>query len=71
MIENLRNIIYNQHDVICNQKYGDNLPYSFHLRCVEAQAIKFMHLIPDETVVNTNNIHSSRVIFENIILANW
>lgn len=50
--------IYNQHDVVCNQKYGDNLPYSFHLKCVEAQGNKFIHLIEKEDVINCNNRHS-------------
>jgi len=36
---------YNQHDVVCNQKYGDNLPYSFHLTCVGKQCAKFIHLL--------------------------
>lgn len=35
---------YHQHDVICNQKYADTLPYSFHLKMVKAQASKFMYL---------------------------
>lgn len=34
-----------QHDVVCNQKYGDNLPYSFHLFAVESQFKKFRHLL--------------------------
>jgi len=34
-------------DVVCNQKYGDNLPYSFHLKAVAAQFRKFRHLLPD------------------------
>jgi len=29
---------YNQHDVVCNQKYGKIHPYSFHLECVYNQA---------------------------------
>ena len=36
----------NQHDVVCNQKYNDTLPYSFHLDCVWKQAFKFQYLIP-------------------------
>lgn len=33
--------MYHQHDVICNQKYGDNLPYSFHLKAVVAQVERY------------------------------
>lgn len=36
---------YHRHDVECNQKYGDNLPYSFHLKMVQDQADKFIHLV--------------------------
>lgn len=42
-----KEVFYREHDVVCNQKYGDNLPYSFHLKCVVAQAEKFIHLIPE------------------------
>ncbi len=34
------------HDHVCNQKYGDGLPYSFHLRMVALQAEKFEEYIP-------------------------
>lgn len=36
---------YEQHDKVCNQKYADDLPYSFHLKMVRAQAYKFIDLI--------------------------
>lgn len=29
---------FNQHDVVCNQKYGEIHPYSFHLKCVMLEA---------------------------------
>ena len=29
--------IFDIHDIDVNQKYGDNLPYSFHLKAVVAQ----------------------------------
>lgn len=32
-----------QHDIVCNQKYNGNLPYSFHLMCVAKQVHKFFH----------------------------
>jgi (p)ppGpp synthase/HD superfamily hydrolase len=34
------------HDNKCNQKYNKNLPYSFHLEMVAAQARKFKKYIP-------------------------
>ena len=34
------------HDNKCNQKYNKNLPYSFHLEMVAAQAMKFEKYIP-------------------------
>ena len=37
-----------QHDVVCNQKYGNNLPYSFHLEAVHAQFEKFKYLLSDD-----------------------
>lgn len=38
--------IYKRHDEYCNQKYGkDDLPYSFHLKAVVAQASKYKQLI--------------------------
>ena len=41
---------YHQHDEACNQKY-DELPFSFHLKMVKAQAEKFVDLFyPNNTV---------------------
>lgn len=40
-----REFCYDRHDNYANQKYGDNLPYSFHLNCVYQQARKFEKLI--------------------------
>lgn len=42
--------IFHRADVYCNQKYGDNLPYSFHLKCVEQQGLKFKHLLDKQTI---------------------
>lgn len=42
---NVINWIYERHDVEVNQKYGDNLPYSFHLKMVVATGRRFKHLI--------------------------
>lgn len=55
----LSQFIYNQHNVVCNQKYGDNLPYSFHLKAVEAQGMKFISLLDNnESVNNPDNFRS-------------
>jgi (p)ppGpp synthase/HD superfamily hydrolase len=36
-----------QHDVVCNQKYAKEYPYSFHLTMVKAQCYKFGNLLTD------------------------
>lgn len=66
-MEKLRKYIFEQHDVVCNQKYGDNLPYSFHLKAVEAQGEKFIHLIEDKIIRNENNYFSEGVNLRNVI----
>lgn len=43
-----KNWTFRQHDVVCNQKYGDGLPYSFHLQATLAQAYRFRLLWPQE-----------------------
>lgn len=50
MVEDLRKVIYRQHDVVCNQNYGDSLPYSFHLKAVEAQGEKFIRMVQKDNV---------------------
>lgn len=47
-MEELLQKIYDQHDVVCNQKYGNYLPYSFHLKAVVAQAEKYSYLLKDK-----------------------
>ena len=37
--------VYNQHDVVCNQKYNKTLPYSFHLDLVATNTMRFKHLL--------------------------
>ncbi len=44
-IESFIDWCHHQHDVVCNQKYDKTLPYSTHLKFVQAQAEKFAHLI--------------------------
>lgn len=46
MCEDYEAKISYQHDVVCNQKYNENLPYSFHLKAVHSMAIKYNNLIP-------------------------
>lgn len=36
--------VYFRHDVFCNQKYDNTLPYSFHLKAVLAQVDKFIRI---------------------------
>jgi len=66
-ILDLRNYIYDRADNYCNQKYGDSLPYSFHLKCVEAQGEKFIHLIMEGNVLNQKNQFSTTVSYKDII----
>lgn len=40
--------MFERHDVFCNQKYDDTLPYSFHLKMVYNVCKRFIHLIPKE-----------------------
>lgn len=51
-LDKFRKFIYNEHDIVCNQKYADTLPYSTHLGFVEAQGEKFIHLIKNTHVIN-------------------
>lgn len=37
-----------RHDVFANQKYGDTLPYSFHLDMVARQASKWSYLLDNQ-----------------------
>lgn len=66
-MEEFRKLIYAQHDIVCNQKYGENLPYSFHLKAVEAQGEKFMYMIEDIRVENPDNYRASSVGLRSIV----
>lgn len=59
IMENFKEYIYNQHDIVCNQKYADYLPYSFHLKCVKSQGDKFKHLIEFINYKNEDNRFSN------------
>jgi (p)ppGpp synthase/HD superfamily hydrolase len=54
MLEDFRKRVYDLHDIECNQKYGDELPYSFHLKAVEAQFSKFQRLLPCDFALGSN-----------------
>lgn len=41
---------YYLHDVTCNQKYDDYLPYSFHLKAVDAAILNFKDHIPFDKI---------------------
>jgi len=66
-LQELRQQIYDRHDIYCNQKYADNLPYSFHIKCVESQGEKFIHLIDIGVVENKENAYSKSVVVYDII----
>ena len=73
-VKPFRDFTYNQHDVVCNQKYNGNLPYSFHLMCVEAQVDKFKHLLtPQEYFVakcgaiGHDLIEDARVTYNDVV----
>jgi len=44
-MKNFIDFCIHQHDVVCNQKYDDTLPYSFHLRQAANQVEKFKYLL--------------------------
>ncbi|MDC7250821.1 MAG: hypothetical protein PQJ49_12965, partial [Sphaerochaetaceae bacterium] len=69
--DNWRDFCYHQHDTVCNQKYGDDLPYSFHLYAVEAQVYKFVHLLEPKTISNKHNNFKSidKRLYDLIVMA--
>jgi hypothetical protein len=61
-----------QHDVVCNQKYNDTLPYSFHLNLVAEQAKKWKYLIKDEYIENPQNCFSDdEKLFDIVLYGAW
>lgn len=83
-MKKFRDFIYNQHDVVCNQKYADIYPYSMHLSFVEAQGEKFMYLIEEERInlldvsytdivryalISHDTFEDSRMTFNNLYLS--
>jgi len=49
-VVHFKNYCINRHDVVCNQKYDNTLPYSMHLMYVIAQCSMFKHLLPNMKV---------------------
>lgn len=73
MEQQLINFFIKLHDEDVNQKYADDLPYSFHLKAVAAQHTKFQHLLEaryrEVTFVGCyahDSIEDGRVSFNNI-----
>ena len=67
-----------QHDVVCNQKYNDTLPYSFHLNLVAEQAKKWKSLIkPEDWILvlygawGHDLIEDARVTYNDIKMFNF
>lgn len=50
-----RDFCIRQHDIVCNQKYDDTLPYSFHLEAVALQIQLFTDVI-ENCGLDVNNI---------------
>lgn len=48
ILEKWKDYTYNRHDIICNQKYADSLPYSFHLSCVYNTFLQFESYVESE-----------------------
>lgn len=73
-LDKLREYTYNRADVYCNQKYAGNLPYSFHLDCVEKQGRKFLHLIDKKHIdivlsalIQHENIEDFRMTYNDVL----
>lgn len=73
-MDKLRQHIYYRADIYCNQKYGNNLPYSFHLDCVEKQGKKFFHLLKEidrnvvtAALINHESIEDFRMTYNDVI----
>lgn len=49
LIKGIKEAAANQHDVVCNQKYGNNEPYSYHLNMVAKCVLDWCHMICNDT----------------------
>jgi len=62
-----KEFFYNLHDIDCNQKYGDNLPYSFHLKATVNTAEYFKECIPLPEIVD--NLAKATLYIEHMVIA--
>lgn len=74
ILQDAKSYFYKLHDIEVNQKYADNLPYSFHLSAVESQGIKFIHLINETCqavvfigIYGHDSIEDARLTYNNIV----
>lgn len=67
MDQKIIDYIFNQHDIVCNQKYDEILPYSFHLKTVLNQGIKFLYLIDTVTISNNSNQFSKSLQLTDVV----
>ncbi len=58
---------FHQHNTVCNQNYGGNSPYSFHLECTLKQCEKFEHLLPVSIFTDEEDLGSVPTSFRTII----
>lgn len=49
-----------RHDTLCAQKYGNDLPYSFHLKMVYKQALKFKYLLQPD--IDNGNVDWNEIV---------
>ena len=49
VIKGIAEAAAHQHDIVCNQKYGNNEPYSTHLEMVAKCALDWCHLVCYDT----------------------
>lgn len=55
-VDKFRDFCTQQHDIVCNQKYDETLPYSFHLNAVASQVTIFFNIIKSHDL-NIANIY--------------
>lgn len=53
---------YNQHDIVCNQKYDKILPYSQHLKYVDDQFNKFKYILKENEPIEGKYIYISGIV---------
>lgn len=71
---NFIDFCYHQHDVVCNQKYNKDYPYSLHLKLVKEQAIffykrefPFEKLSAEYVAVGHDLIEDARLTYNDIV----